>query len=212
MQQLPVSTRLLEQTIKGSPAWLDSEHYTIAAKSDGMPGREMMRGPMLQALLAVRFRLKIHRESGAIPVYELRITKGGLKVEAAKDGGCITVDRDHPPPFPVQGQPLPRVCGGWAGDAIYGTTMANLCSQISPFADRDVVDRTGITGVFDVHFDFLRADILPDQSVDGRSEPSEAAHFNAIQSSLPRLGLMLVPARAAGQFLVIDHVDRPTEN
>ena len=216
----PISDKLLEQQIKGSPAWLDSDHYTIEARAEGTPGRAMMRGPMLQTLLEDRFKLKIRRENRDTPVFELRLAKGGPKLQAS-DGKCITIDRDHPPPLISPGQPLPKVCGGWAGNMVYGTTMENLCRQISPSADRDIIDKTGIEGRFDVHLDLSRTDLFPEESAGGRAvpaspsetvRPTDAAYFAAIQNALPRLGLMLVPARASGEFLVIDHVERPSEN
>jgi uncharacterized protein (TIGR03435 family) len=213
----PISDKLLEQQIKGSPAWLDSDHYTIEAKAEGTPGREMMRGPMLQTLLEDRFKLKIHRETRETPVFELRVAKGGPKLQPSA-GGCLTVDHDHAPPAPVSGQALPKLCGGWAGDTVYDTTMENLCRQISPSADRDVVDKTGIAGRFDVRFDLSRADLYPTESVGGGAGPTEvtrptnAAYFAALENALPRLGLMLVSAREPGEFLVIDRVERPSEN
>jgi len=94
--------------------------------------------------------------------------------------------------------------------------MENLSRQIAPFSDRDVVDKTGITGRFDVHFDMYN-DLFPAQT-GGAAGPTEATHpsdlayLTAIQNALPRLGLMLVPARASGQVLVIDHVEKPGEN
>jgi len=216
----PISNKTLEQDFKGSPVWLDSDHYTIEAKAEGAPSREMTRGPMLQALLEDRFKVKIHRETRDTPVYELRVAKGGLKLQAS-DGTCMTIDRDHPPPLISPGQPFPKVCGGWAGSTVWGTTMENLCRQISTSADRNIVDKTGIQGRFDVHFDLALADLYPTTPVGvgvGPANPAEvvrptdAAYFAAIQNALPRLGLMLVPARASDEFLVIDRVERPSEN
>ena len=203
----PISNKLLEQQIQGSPAWLDSDHFTIEARAEGTPSREMTRGPMLQTLLEDRFRLKIHRATRDTSVFELRLAKGGLKLQAS-DGTCMTLDRDHPPPPIAPGQPFPKVCGGWAGSAVYGTTMENLCRQISPFADRDIIDKTGIAGRFDVHFDLSPGPTNPAEAM----RPTDAAEFAAIQSELPGLGLVLLPAKATGKFLVIDHVERPSEN
>jgi uncharacterized protein (TIGR03435 family) len=216
----PISNKLLEQDFKGSPAWLDSDLYTIEATAQSRPNREMTRGPMLQSLLEDRFKLKIRHETRAASVFELRVAKGGFKLQPA-DGACLTVDRDHPPPMPSPDRPLPKICGGWAGAYIYGTTMENLCRQISPSADRDIVDRTGIAGRFDIYFDFSRTDLFPAEtpggaavqvSPDDAGRPSDAAYFSAIRNALPRLGLVLVPAKASNEFLVIDHVERPSEN
>src|SRR5579871_1783725 len=66
------------QRVEGAPSWLQSERFTITAKAEGTPHQEMMRGPMLQAILEDRFQLKIHRETREIPVYELRAAKDGI--------------------------------------------------------------------------------------------------------------------------------------
>src|SRR5579862_6781455 len=58
-----ISARFLNQQIKGSPAWVRSDRYSIEAITKGTPREELMRGPMLQALLQERFKLKIHRET-----------------------------------------------------------------------------------------------------------------------------------------------------
>ena len=107
----PVSDRLRGQEIKGSPAWVNADRYTIEAKAEGPQSLEMMRGPMMQAPLEDRFRLKMHREVREIPVYELTVDKGGPRLKTAQAGSCVVVDRDHPPPELPSGQ-FPRICGG----------------------------------------------------------------------------------------------------
>jgi uncharacterized protein (TIGR03435 family) len=72
--------------------WIDSERYSIEAKAEDnpghtVPGQGMMLGPMMQALLEDRFKVKVHRETRQIPVYLLTVEKGGLKLRrAVKDG------------------------------------------------------------------------------------------------------------------------------
>jgi uncharacterized protein (TIGR03435 family) len=60
-----------EVPIEGGPSWINSIAYTIEAKADGSPGLEMMSGPMMQALLEDRFKLRVRRNTQAVPVYEL---------------------------------------------------------------------------------------------------------------------------------------------
>ena len=147
------------------PRWASSDRYTIDAKAEGPAAPEMMRGPMMQALLEDRFKLKIHRDSKEVPVYELTVAKGGPKLQVAQEGTCIT---GPPPSSRAPGQDPPRICGrgGIAdkgGTAYPGNTIAQLCSNLSGFFDRDVIDKTGIKGVFDIHIDAHRVD-LPDLS------------------------------------------------
>jgi uncharacterized protein (TIGR03435 family) len=176
---------------------------------------------MMQALLEERFKLKVHRESKEVPVYELTVAKGGRKLQASQEGSCIT---GPPPSSRAPGQDPPRICGRGGivekgGTAYPGNTIAQLCRNLSGFFDRDVVDKTGITGVFDIHIDASRVD-LPDLSAGPPAEgtpppPREwdrAATFKAFQAALPKIGLKLEPAKGSGVFLVIDHVERPSGN
>jgi uncharacterized protein (TIGR03435 family) len=210
-----------ENRIQGGPGWIHSASYQIDAKPEGAPSQETMMGPMLRGLLEDKFRLAIHREAREMPVYELTVAKGGAKLQAAKDGGCITIDRDHPPPRPIPGQPLPRPCGGFSGDYVSGTTVANLCGQFSAMLGRPVIDKTGISGVFDIYLDSFVENIRP-EAPDGTfirpepgappARPDPDVVFPAAHRALQKLGLMLESAKGAVEYLVIDHVERPGEN
>ena len=213
----PVSDRLRHQEIKGSPAWVNSDRYTIEAKAEGPQSLEMMRGPMMQALLEDRFKLKLHRENREIPVYELTVDKGGPKLKTTQDGSCIVIGPDHPPPGP--GEPFPRLCGGFVGDDLNGSTMANLCRQFSVLTDRDVIDKAGITGVFDFHLESLWENSAPADGAAGSNSPpgppirpDPADVFVAARTALKKLGLKLEPAKGSGEFLVVDRVEKPSEN
>jgi uncharacterized protein (TIGR03435 family) len=75
--------------LDGAPNWVESDHYSIVAKAGGGATENMMNGPMLQALLEDRFKLRIRRETREIPVYELAVAKGGLKLSPFKQGSCV---------------------------------------------------------------------------------------------------------------------------
>ena len=93
-----------------SPAWIESDLYTIEAKAESdrgeVPGQAMMLGPMMQALLEDRFKLKIHRETRQVPVYALTVGKDGLKLPAAPKDGCAVQDLDALPTRRRQGERL----------------------------------------------------------------------------------------------------------
>ena len=74
--------------IEGGPDWIHSETFEIDAKSDGHPSIQMMLGPMMQAILQDRFKLRIHRETRQGPVYELALGKGSPKLKPLQDGSC----------------------------------------------------------------------------------------------------------------------------
>ena len=73
----------------GGPDWLDTEYYTIEAKAEVVPNRILMQGPMLQAILEDRFKIKVHRETREMAVDALVPAKGGLKLTPFVEGSCV---------------------------------------------------------------------------------------------------------------------------
>jgi uncharacterized protein (TIGR03435 family) len=203
--------------ISGGPAWIDSDLYDIEAKADSNPSREVMSGPMLQALLEERFKLRIYRETKEVPVYDLTVGKSGPKLQAFKEGSCVPNDPEKPA---TPGQKRPILCGSYS----LGLKGANLTLDVhkrstTEFSrqlhlDRPVIDKTGIAGLFDFHLEFAPDGttagffppgfpIVPSDSADGPSI------FTAVQE---QLGLKLEAAKSPGEFLVIESVERPSEN
>jgi uncharacterized protein (TIGR03435 family) len=84
--------------IQGGPDWISSfsDRYEVNAKAEGTPTQEMMGGPMLQALLEDRFKLRIRRETRAVPVYVMTVAKGGLKLKEVEEGSCDPMDLTRP--------------------------------------------------------------------------------------------------------------------
>jgi uncharacterized protein (TIGR03435 family) len=211
--------------IERGPAWINSERYTVDATAAGAPGQAVMSGPMMQALLEDRFQLKIHHETREIPVYALTVAKGGPKLQVAQPGKCIPRDPDNPVPPSQWPQGLMR-CGVFApspakdGVYMYSTTLDYFCGQLSVLLDRDVIDKTGIAGVFDIHVEAPPANPTDSDTADGversprapvkasPTDPLGAAIFEAVQ----KVGLRLEPAKGTGEFLVIDRVARPSGN
>lgn len=209
----PTVRQLLNAPIEAVPSWVNSDRYTVEAKAEATARAEMMRGPMMQSLLEERLKLKIHRQIRDIPVYVLKVAKGGPKLQAAKAGGCTPMDPANPPE-PQSGQPFPHICGMWGGSPMdggmntYGQTMRQLCFQFSVWLDRDVIDKTGIAGAFDIRFDFSPQDVMST----GPDAPPVSDPFGAISAAVSKIGLKLESAKGPGQFLVVDHVERPSEN
>jgi uncharacterized protein (TIGR03435 family) len=221
--------------MEGGPSWMQSEYYSVLAKADGPVRTEMLAGPMLQAFLEERFRLKTHREMREVPVYSMAVAKGGLKVEPLAEGACTPIDLTHPPPPEKPGDPPPSLCGlmiitphTGKGDMmieVRGATMTQFAQRLSGRADRAVVDKTGISGRFDFHLEFMPDPITPGQGVPaGRGgDPGSAANpgspspptdprpdlFAALQE---QIGLKLSSDKGPVSFLIIDHVEKPTAN
>ncbi len=199
--------------IEGGPAWINSERYEINAKAESDASPEMMMGPMMHALLEDRFKLKLHRETREVPVYALTVAKGGPKLKPFREGSC-TPSYDNPR---VPGQP--PVCKARASSkgpnllAIdrQGMTLdefSGLVLTASAFGfkfDRPLVNKTGLAGRFDFHLEFAIDDVRAAAS----SDAVGPSIFTAVQQ---QLGLNLDPVKGPAEFLVIDHVERPSEN
>jgi len=181
---------------------------------------------MLQRLLETRFNLTLRRETKEVPVYLLTVTKGGVKAEPTKAGSCVQVDIGQVPPQPAPGQPRPEICGnqGMTGDAsrivmtVSGMTMAQWAAgALSRFVDRPIIDKTGLDGLFDIHLEFapdsgslgLQGRGGADSALPPPTDPLAPPIFAALPQ---QLGLRLDPGRGPVDVLVIDHVDRPSEN
>ena len=154
---------LQDYQLAGDPAGIDSEHYDIQAKAGGTATVQQIEGPMLRELLEARFQLVLHRETRQLPVYELRMSKRGAKPEPAKEGSCIPYVVDSPPPAATPaGESRPNYCG------VHGTvdglnrtlegkavSMAELAATLSrsynSVLGRNVIDATGLTGMYDVN-------------------------------------------------------------
>jgi uncharacterized protein (TIGR03435 family) len=210
-----------ENRIQGGPSWMNSDLYRIDAKAEGTPSQAMMLGPMLQTLLENRFKMMFHIGSKEASVYVLTVGKGGPKLQMAKEGTCTPLDVSHPPSFPKPGQPLPKPCGMFSGDYMYGTSIPMLCRQFSFLLGRPVIDKTGITGVFDLYLDSFLENTRP-LAPDGTPAPIDPSapqpridpdvEFQAARISFRKLGLELAPKRDVFPYFIVDQIERPTEN
>jgi len=203
--------------IKGGPAWIHSEMYKIDAKAEGHPNMEMMQGPMLAALLEDRFKLKIHRETREGSVYALTPVKGASKLKPFQEKQCSPVPSVRPfPPLPA-GQAYCKVMVSSRGPSIdaEGSTLGEFAKLLNLVLDRPVIDKTGIAGRFDIHLEFSQDQVTPGllgldpDAPATASDPTGPTIFTAIQE---QLGLKLESAKGPREFLVIDHIDKPSEN
>ena len=174
---------------------------------------------MLQALLEDRFQLMLHRESKDLPVYELMAAKSGIKLQASKEGSCVTRGPNQPPPAP--GQNGPRFCGAMmmSPRSVDGTaiSMSDLTTVLSQTLQRTVIDKTGLTGTFDIHAEWTADQSTPGFMAPGLAPPGPAPSADSVGRSMftvlqEDLGLKLESAKAPVEILVIDRLERPSEN
>ena len=189
--------------IIGHPDWTNVERFDILAKpaTEGATVEQMR--PMLQALLAERFKMVATLEKRELQSYAL--------VKARPDGrlGPNIKPAEKPCVGPRGEAPLGIQCvqGGGAGGGAraYGIPIVQLAPLLSLVVGRPVVDRTGLTGVYDLELRFSG------ERVDGGlpGDPTAPSIFTALQE---QLGLKLEAEREMAEVLVITSIDRPTEN
>ncbi len=211
----PANTMVARLPIEGGPDWIESELYTIDAKPAGKSTQEMMRGPMMQRLLEDRFRLEIRRVIRETDVYALIVAKGGFRLKPTEAGSCTPLDMSEIGP-PSSGRKPWCAIGHSArkGPNItweaHGLTLAGLAKSLG--LDRPVINRTGIAGMFDIRLESAVDQASPAPGRDGvdSDDPLRGPSiFTAVQE---QLGLRLIPGKGPSEFLVISHVERPSEN
>jgi uncharacterized protein (TIGR03435 family) len=204
--------------VSGVHAWMDSSHYDVKATVEGNESVKQMEGQMLQALLEDRFNLKVHRETAERPVYELTVEKSGVKMQLSKEGSCTPYSMDSPPPPPAPGAAHPTYCDfpHLAGDGLNrtldgaGVSIAKLAGSLSRFGlDRPVIDKTGLTGGFDIHLKWAMDEAAGATAPAATDDPTSPSIFTALKD---QLGLKLEAVRAPVEILVIDHAEQPFAN
>jgi len=151
---------------------------------------------MLQRLLEDRFQLRIHREAREIPVYELVVARQGFKLLPTDGRSCTARDLTQfpPPPFDPGQKPACGIIKLLAGPHkvildLPGASITEFSKYLPDAAGRDMVDKTGITGLFDFHMEIARGGV-------SSSEPSaDNNDAQSVFSALAQIGLRLQPAK-----------------
>jgi len=204
---------LPETPLEGLPDWADSGRYSFTAKTAGPVTRYMMRGPLMQTLLEDRFHLKIRTETREVPAFLLTVAKGGPKLTPAKPGRCTVLDPTDTslkmtPEMPFCIVMPPGRKGSQYVLDVRGITLDALAKRLR--MDLPVIDRTGLTGAFDIYMEYTYEETKV--SLPGGGEITETDRVGFVQAFRNQLGLEFVRGRGPRKFLVIDHMERLSEN
>jgi len=208
------------------PDWLGDRFNVDAKLPEGVPQDQIPE--MLQSLLASRFEMKFHRETKDFPVYALTVASGGIKLKESEP------EKQEDDPNGVKGGAVDvKASGGRGGVSVnYGRgsffsfannklegkklTMANLVDTLARFMDRPVVDKTGLTGIYDFSFELTaedyRAMLIQSAVASGVHLPPEAlrllegASDNSLHQALHNAGLKLENTKAPMEVIVVDHI------
>jgi uncharacterized protein (TIGR03435 family) len=185
----------LDAALVELPKWAENDRYNLVAKVDEETSAIWKRlnredkGKLIQMLeqnlLAERCQFKMHKEIRQLPAYELVVAKGGLKLKAAADdskGGYST----RPGKIDAQGMEI-----------------GNLAGYLTSNLDRTVVDKTGLG---EKQFTFTLKWTPDEQQGTAEAGPSIYAALEE------QLGLKLVPTKAPVEIVVVDRMERPSEN
>jgi uncharacterized protein (TIGR03435 family) len=217
--------------LEGGPGWIGTDRFDIVAKVGGdvpAPPGPGVPGPvqlMTRTLLADRFKLVVHRETKEQAIYALVLARADGKLgpqlkPSTADCAAVAAARGRSGPPPALPAPGVRPqCGMMVrpgGLSVGGLSIAQFATNLSGNVQRVVVDRTGLTGAFDVDLTWT-----PDQIPQGRGnlppgapalppiDPNGPSLFTAIQE---QLGLKLEPTKGPVDVLVIDRAAKPTDD
>ena len=172
------------------PDWMATDRWEIVARADRPVDDDDVLMRMLRELLTDRFRLALHRETRMLPAYVLEVDKRGSKMQRAEAGDSDT-----------------EMHGGRGGPTTLEakkTDMNRLAELLDWRMDRPVVNHTGLNGGFNFTLHWA-----PDNLRDPDDGADDVSIFTAVGE---QLGLRLRTAKAPVEVLVIDHVERPSEN
>lgn len=191
----------IDDFILGGPSWMEGEYYEIDATlaTDAAPLTQTDGFAALRALLADRFKLSLHRETRASPMYALVTAKRSGPAVRPANASCVDARcaRETIGPSSIRSRAI---------------TMAQLAKLLSSRTGRRVEDRTGLAGLYDVNLEWKptltpsadagRPDFLP-------ADPAPSPIFGALEE---QLGLRLQPIKGTSDVIVIDRIERPSPN
>lgn len=194
------------------PGWTLDERYDIDARTAGAANEEQVLAA-LRELLTERFQLQVHRVTKEEPVYFLTLARGGIKMPS---GNCVPLKKDLPNECYTRTNEGLITTMDWRGVRMSdpdGIPYRTLAGHLSGINNRVIIDKTGLTGTYDVHLRWERdapvtapADALAQPALPENHAPSL---FDAMEK---QLGLRLELGRGPVDYLVVDRVEKPSPN
>jgi uncharacterized protein (TIGR03435 family) len=189
---------LQSKQVAGGPPWMDADRFDVAGEidGDGIPNHRQWKLAM-QGLLTGRFKLQVHHEKREMAAFALVVVKGGPKLTLG-DGNMA--------------HQFMNFTGG-VGETMQGVGVnASMCDFIGQLQrivmDRPIVDRTGLTGFYNISFAFTREE----PGAVGMTQLPDNAAPNLFEALKQQLGLKLVSVKVPVDVTVIDHAELPGEN
>lgn len=214
---------LKDYQISGGPTWLTSDRYDIVAKAETPNIDHERLKVLLQSLLAERFKIQVHRETKELPIYALVVGKNGPKlheseVKPSTPGGAGGASAGGGTAG-ILSAAIPRGGSGGGKFSFQMAPISTLVSMLSQQLGRVVLDKTGLTGKYDITLEYALDETQRGMMFGGMAPPatdsplpadtSRPSIFTAVQE---QLGLKLEATKGPVETLVIDHLEKPSGN
>lgn len=203
------------------PQWAWNENFDIEARASGNPTSDQMR-LMVQSLLADRFKFAMHYEDRRVPFYALKLLKPGklgpqIRAYTSNEEPCPT----SPPQVQTVAGGFPAFCGlpqrlaasqpGLTGFGFRNVSMEQLAAYTTGMGelDRPVLDRTGLSGTFDLIIEYDRSANNGPTPESETTDPNGPTLFEAIKD---QIGLKLEEQTGPVKTFVVDHIEEPAPN
>ena len=204
LHRIIASSFRVQDSMVFGPGWLDDMRYDIVGKGPDPNASNPEVWEMMRSLLAERFKLKYHIETREVPIYALTIAKGGPKLIDGDKGRCaedIKAGKNCGdiifPPF---------------GSGIYNMPVAAFIGGLARvLQDRPIVDKTGLTGKYDVTVRWMPDGTKPEdlESIPKENRPEDISLFQAVEK---QAGLKLEATKGPVQVVVVDSIEKPSGN
>jgi bla regulator protein BlaR1 len=218
------------------PNWVASDNYAIQARASAPNVSKDQMRLMMQSLLAERFKLKVHFENREVPVYALALINAGMlgpQIHLHSAGPPCPDNQSDEHPFGFDANVWPPSCdfnmapaglpnvnprakrasehniGLWGRNV----SMERIAIRLLGYADRPIVDRTGLRETVDFKLDWTPEPGQPQTALDRDALTNGLFERTSLQQALKeQFAMKLESARAPVPFFVVDHVERPSEN
>lgn len=204
LHKIIASSFRVQDSMVFGPGWLNDTRYDIVGKGPAPNASNPEVWEMMRSLLAERFKLKYHIETREFPIYALTIAKGGPKLIDGDKGRCAEDLKAGKncgdiifPPFSsgIYNMPIGAFIGGLA----------------RVLQDRPIVDKTGLTGKYDVTVRWMPDGMKPEdlEKYPKEERPEDVSLFQAMEK---QAGLKLEATRGPVQVVVVDSIEKPSGN
>jgi uncharacterized protein (TIGR03435 family) len=193
----------------GLPNWTQELHFDLDAKVAAedvaafKAASDEEKDAMLQGILEDRFKLKAHKETRELPVYDLVVARGGPKLKVADPANTYENGVKFGGKVAGPGGMSTRMDGRVFRAEFQACGIDRILPLLTMLSERTVIDKTGLTGKYD-----LKLAVTPKWVKDD----TDAAVPRLLTAVPEQLGLKLEPAKGPVTVLVVDHVEKPSAN